>query len=183
MVEVICDTSPLQYLHQLGLLDLLRDLVGSIVVPDSVAEELQQGHQLGVSVPSIGELPWVEVRVPKGATVLRLIRDLDAGEAGALALALESPGSVVLLDDRLGRRVAASLGIPIRGTVGLLVDFKRRGLIAAVAPHFPLFEIDRLIVTQQPVPMELLWKCPGYALMYTVVMLGFGWLIFNEREF
>ncbi len=142
MAEVISNTSPLQYLHQLGLLDLLHRLVGSVVVPDAVVSELEAGRNLGVSLPRLEELAWVEVRTPEGANMLPLVRDLGAGEAGALALALERSRAVVLLDDRLARRVATSLGIPIRGTVGLLLDFKRRGLIEHVAPT--LNELDRL---------------------------------------
>lgn len=142
MAEVISNTSPLQYLHQLGLLERLNELVGPVVVPDAVVRELETGRRLGVSLPEVEDLAWVEVRTPEGAKVLPLARDLGPGEAGALALALESPGSVVLLDDRLARRVAASLGVPMRGTVGLLLDFKRRGLVELVAPI--LDELDRL---------------------------------------
>ena len=40
MAEAICDTSPLQYLHQLGRLDVLRRLVGRVVVPPAVVDEL-----------------------------------------------------------------------------------------------------------------------------------------------
>jgi predicted nucleic acid-binding protein len=140
LAEVISNTSPLQYLHQLDLLDRLHDLVGVIVVPVAVVAELQAGRNVGVPLPVVEDLSWVEVRTPKGAPVLPLVRDLGAGEASALALALETPGATVLLDDRLARRVASSLGIPIRGTVGLLLDFKHRSLIASVAPFLDELE-------------------------------------------
>jgi uncharacterized protein len=41
--EFFCNTSPLQYLHQAGLLDLLPKLTGGVIVPDAVAEELNEG--------------------------------------------------------------------------------------------------------------------------------------------
>jgi predicted nucleic acid-binding protein len=56
------------------------------------------------------------------------------GETEVLALALESSGAVVIVDDALARRVAETLGIKLRGTLGILIDAKRAGLIAAVAP-------------------------------------------------
>ena len=60
----------------------------------------------------------------------------------ALALALESPGSLVILDDGLARRYAAHLGLRLIGTLGVLIRAKRQGLIAAVAPV--LDQLDRL---------------------------------------
>jgi predicted nucleic acid-binding protein len=39
--NVICNTSPLQYLHQIGHLDLLPQLAGSVIVPNvNLAGEL-----------------------------------------------------------------------------------------------------------------------------------------------
>ena len=140
--EIVCNTSPIRYLHQLGVLDAVPALLGSIVVPQAVADELTVGRALGIAVPDVFSLKWIEVRSPRSAPALRLVRDLDAGEAGVLALALETPGTVVLLDDRLARRVADSLSIPMRGTVGLLVDFKKRGFVSRVTPL--LDELDRL---------------------------------------
>ena len=49
-------------------------------------------------------------------------------------LALEMPGSVALLDDALARRVAIAKGIPIKGTLGMLLDAKRIGYLTAVKP-------------------------------------------------
>lgn len=54
-------------------------------------------------------------------------------------LALEMPGSIALLDDALARRIATIKGIPIKGTLGLLLDAKRAGHLEAVEPS-----IDRL---------------------------------------
>jgi len=54
-------------------------------------------------------------------------------------LALEISGSVALLDDALARRVANAKGIPIRGTIGLLLDAKHAGHLTAVKPS-----LDRL---------------------------------------
>lgn len=58
---VVSNTSPLLYLHQIGQLDLLRQLYGKVVVPGAVARELARGAQLGIDVPDLGRHPWVEV--------------------------------------------------------------------------------------------------------------------------
>ena len=49
-------------------------------------------------------------------------------------LALEIPNSVVILDDGLARQVAETRGIPYTGTLGVLLDAKRKGFVRAIAP-------------------------------------------------
>ena len=106
MSEIICNTSPLQYLHQIGHLDLLPQLAGHVTVPTAVAAELAEGRRRGVDVPVPETLPWVDVRAPASEQVVRLVADLGPGEAGVLLLALESTDPVVILDDGLARRHA-----------------------------------------------------------------------------
>lgn len=62
MPEVICDTSPLQYLHQIELLDLLRRMYAGVIVPRAVAEELAAGLALGVNVPVLTQFTWIQIR-------------------------------------------------------------------------------------------------------------------------
>jgi uncharacterized protein len=107
--EVICNTSPLQYLHQIGQLDLLPRLVHRILAPPAVAAELAEGRRLGLDLPIPETLPWVELSRPRSEAVLRLATDLGSGETAVLALALERSDPVVILDDALARRHAQVL--------------------------------------------------------------------------
>ena len=134
MPEAICDTSVLQYLHQLGKLDLLHQLIGRVIVPPAVVDELAVGRERGLNLPDPERINWIEVRSPSSAPALPLVTDLGAGETEALALALEQPGTPVLLDDGLARRTARRLGVPLTGTLGLLLDAKKAGHVPAVAP-------------------------------------------------
>jgi len=59
---------------------------------------------------------------------------LDRGEAAALILALEQKADMVLIDERIGREVARELGLSVVGVLGILIQAKDRGLIAAVHP-------------------------------------------------
>jgi len=54
---------------------------------------------------------------------------------------LQISGCTLLLDDLTARRTAQSLGIAVPGTVGLLVQARRRGLIERLQP-----ELDRLLL-------------------------------------
>ncbi len=134
MPEVICNTSPLQYLHQIGQLSILQALVGSIIVPPAVLIELDAGMAKGLDLPQPENLKWVRIQAPVSARAASLITDLGPGESQVLMLALEMPGSIALLDDALARRVAIANGIPIKGTLGLLLDAKRAGHLNAVEP-------------------------------------------------
>jgi len=132
--EVICNTSPIQYLHQLELLRILHALAGQVIVPPAVVDELAEGRALGVNLPDLTALDWVTIRRPVSELAVPLVTDLGPGETEVLMLALESREAIVVLDDALARRVAETFGLRLTGTLGLLLDAKRAGLIPAVSP-------------------------------------------------
>lgn len=134
MPEIICNTSPLQYLHQTNLLDVARDLLRRVTVPPAVVHELEQGRAQGVDVPDIRELGWIVIRAPISRAAAPLVTDLGPGETQVLMLALETEDPIVLLDDALARQHAELLGLRFTGTLGLLLEAKRAGLIPVVAP-------------------------------------------------
>jgi uncharacterized protein len=134
LFEIICNTSPLQYLYQLGALDLLRTLSNQLIVPSAVVEELDAGRKMGFELPDIALLDWITIRQPNSSAVLPLVSELGKGETEVLMLALESPGAIVILDDRLARFVAETIGIKYTGTLGILRDAKKAGLITTVNP-------------------------------------------------
>ena len=134
MPDVICNTSPVQYLYQVGLLHVLPSLAGHIIIPPAVAEELATGRAAGVRLPDPTRLEWMSIRQPTSAAALPLITDLGPGEAEVLMLALESQDAIAILDDALARKAAGILRLRVTGTLGLLLDAKRAGLISAVGP-------------------------------------------------
>ena len=134
MPDVICNTSPIQYLYQVQLMDLFPKLVGRVIVPPAVIGELAEGRKLGVNLPDLTLLDWIEIRHPVSERAIPLVTNLGPGEAAVLMLALELPDTVLVLDDALARRLAETLGLRFTGTLGLLLDAKRTGLIRAVRP-------------------------------------------------
>jgi len=52
-----------------------------------------------------------------------------------LALEAAAGAAVVILDDARAREAAARLGLKFKGTLGVLLDAKRAGLLASVAPQ------------------------------------------------
>jgi predicted nucleic acid-binding protein len=131
---VISNTSPLLYLHQVGHLELLPRLYGQVQVPSAVREELRAGAELGVAVPDIGTLDWLRVELLRDTSLLPVVIDLGPGEAEAIALAIAHPGSLLILDDTLGRRIARLNRLTYTGTLGILVKAKNQGLLPSVSP-------------------------------------------------
>jgi predicted nucleic acid-binding protein len=133
MATVIADTSPLQYLFQVGLIDLLPRLFETVDVPEAVRDELAAGRERGIDVPNPDDFPWMSVTpVALDPAVQRF--GLGNGESAALALALATRDSLVLLDDAAARTAASQLGVPITGTLGLVLLGKESHLVEAVAP-------------------------------------------------
>ena len=143
MREVISNTSPLQYLHQAELLDLLPTLYGTIVVPNGVADELAEGRARGLALPDPKTLPWANVRVTTDTALLRIVADLDRGEREVLAIAKQASDSLALLDDGLARRYARLLGIPFTGTLGVLLKAKSTGHLTRLSPVLDRLEALR----------------------------------------
>jgi len=59
----IVNTSPLFYLHRLGLLELLNKLYGHITVPEAVEKELKEGQAQGEDVPQLENYPHTSLRL------------------------------------------------------------------------------------------------------------------------
>lgn len=162
MADVISNTSPLQYLHQIRQLDLLPALCGSVIVPSAVVDELAVGRRAGLDLPDPTLLAWAVIRTPTSAPVLPLVNDLGLGETEVLALALEIPGATAILDDGLARKIARARGIPIVGTLGLLVQAKARKLVERVGPMMDQLEARgfRLDPRTRAVMLDLAGETP-----------------------
>lgn len=131
---IICDTSPLFYLHQAGCLDVLATLYESVIVPPAVVMELEAGRKGGWDSPVIGGLPWIQITAVTATSLLPAIVDLGAGEVEVIALGLEIKAASnsdvkLILDDQLARRIADLYKLSYTGTLGVIIKAKQRGLL------------------------------------------------------
>lgn len=131
---VVSDTSILSGLLQIGRLNLLHRVYGQVLLPGRVYQELIRLTEFSVSIEPLSET-WLEVRTVSDTNLLRTLRsELDAGEAEALALAVELNADLVLVDERRGRKKAAELGLPYRGLLGTLSAAKALGYVSELRP-------------------------------------------------
>jgi len=134
---VLSDASPLIALSLIERLELLRLLFGTVTITEVVRDEVLSGSAKpgeaaianGIESGSIQVIAdrWLEPRFP----------ELDEGEASTLRAAthLGAP-CLVLIDERVGRAIARELEIAHTGTVGLIVQAKKRGLIPSARALF-----------------------------------------------
>jgi predicted nucleic acid-binding protein len=133
---VVSNTTPLITLDEIGLLDVVRQLYGTISIPPSVFAEYQRGRSAHPHRTDLQDIPWVMVR-PAPADPL-VPASLDAGERDAIALARASQASRILLDERSARAVATRLNLTVTGSAGLLLAAKHVGIIPLVKPYLDL---------------------------------------------
>lgn len=130
---VISDSSSLIAIGAVGHLDVLRSLYREVVVPQAVWNEVTSPNRPGAA--DIGQAGWIRVvAVSNRAVINQLTRPVGAGEAEAIALAIQLNADVLLIDERRARKVAIELGLPVTGILGVLLEAKSQGLIAAVKP-------------------------------------------------
>ena len=134
MTKAISNTSPLLYLYRIGTVDWLPNLFDEVWIPIAVWEELQEGQRKGFDVPKPGDYGWLSVIDPKAIPSEWLSLDLAPGELAAMALALENPTHVILLDDLLARRTAQAAELIVWGTLKVLLEGKAQGLTHKIEP-------------------------------------------------
>lgn len=130
---VVSDTSPILNLGLIEQLELLPRLYEQVLIPPAVYRELTRAdYEPDLLDPTP---PWIVVMPARNQVeVNHLCRQLDRGEAEAIVLAKERQADLLLMDERRGRKIAASRGLGITGLLGVLVEAKQAGLIEMVKP-------------------------------------------------
>lgn len=132
---IICNTSPLIILAEIDLLDLLGELPGRVCIPPAVRAELLGKSGLFPKAAVAADSDCFSLLAPADGLLVRsLSTTLHRGEAECLALGMEHPGSLLILDDLSARAMASANGLPFTGTLGILAAAKSQGRLSALAP-------------------------------------------------
>lgn len=121
---IVSDTSCFIILTNIGELDLLQKVYGQVITTIEVASEY------GEMLPD-----WVTIVTVQDKYRQQILEmQVDKGEASALALALETHDSTIIIDDYRARKVAEKLGINYTGTIGVIIKAKFKGAILSIKP-------------------------------------------------
>ena len=121
-MSAIVNATPLIALAVVDQLDLLPQILGDIIVPTTVHNEVIRQGLERPSAQLIAQAKWLQVVSPKTtSTIEPFLLGLDPGELDVLLLAREQQPDWVIIDERQARRAARALGLPVKGTVGILL--------------------------------------------------------------
>ncbi|MCS7281929.1 MAG: DUF3368 domain-containing protein [Anaerolineae bacterium] len=113
-----------------GHLSILRAHFEQVVVPVSVYEEVVLRGKGRPGASEVEKADWIVVKEPLGKPSLPpALLGLGPGELDTILLAQELKADWVLMDDKLGRKVAHALGLRVKGTLGVLLTAYQTGLL------------------------------------------------------
>ena len=127
---IVSDNSALSCLAELGELDLLHRLYGTVTITATVHQEARHPRAPEALRRFFDHPPaWIVV-LPDVQPFLEETHALDPGEASAITLAWQHrDSSLLIMDEKRGRKVSQALGLSIIGAAGLLCDAARAGMI------------------------------------------------------
>lgn len=136
---IISDTSCFIILSKIEALDLLQKIYGQIITTSDIVEEF------GEILPE-----WVIIKNASDTHKQKILElQLDKGESSAIALAIEMPESILILDDFKARKIAQQLGLTITGTIGVIVKAKLTGKIPSIKPYLDKIKITNFRISSE----------------------------------
>jgi predicted nucleic acid-binding protein len=131
---IICNTSPSINLAEIDLLEVLEALPGQVCIPPGVRDEAMAKSGLFAKPASVADSGRFRVLPPTNDLLVRSFSATQhRGESECLAVSMEHPGSILILDDLAARAAASANGLSFTGPLGLLAAAKARGQIIALA--------------------------------------------------
>lgn len=131
-MKVVSNTTPIISLASIGRLSLLPELFNTIYIPQAVYNEIKYKKSYGYQEI---DKPCFEVMSIQGNAYLGfLLNELDQGEAEAIFLAKEMAADMLIIDERMGYKIAQSQQLYCIGTLTVLAVAKQKHLISQVKP-------------------------------------------------
>ncbi len=125
---VVADAGPVLYLVLIGSVDVLQPLYDQVIIPQTVADELQHDRAPDAVRSWIANLPdWCRIRAHVSSDPS--LAYLNSGQCAAISLALSLAADRVLIDEWAVRVEAERQHLSVTGTLGVLAEAHRRRLL------------------------------------------------------
>jgi predicted nucleic acid-binding protein len=155
-VIVILDSSILIGLGGIGRLALLHDLFGEVIIPKAVSDEIHAHTQSSELARQVDAASWIRIVAVQNQLAVRvLLHPLDLGESEVIVLTQELGADLAGVDERQAREKLESLGVPVVGTLGILLRAKREGLIDLIRPEIDHLRKNSVFLSQRLVEIIL----------------------------
>jgi predicted nucleic acid-binding protein len=140
---VVADTLVILNLCRVQHERLLQQLFKRVLIPAPVAGEFARLSKTQPRFSGLALPDWIEILpAPKSFPPEVVQAHLDLGESAAIALCLKQKADALLIDESLGREVAARLGVRTIGILGILVEARRRQFIPDVKTMLQRLETE-----------------------------------------
>ena len=131
---IVVNTSPWIALSICDQIPLLEKLYTDVCIPLHVKEEIMSGERESFGVYELETCQWVRIEKVHDIEKIKLLYELEQGEAEVIILAKEKSIQLVLIDEKVARLQAKVLGLNVIGTLGVLLMAKKKGLLNAIKP-------------------------------------------------
>jgi hypothetical protein len=133
-MSMVADASPILSFARANRLEVLRQTVGTLTIPDAVHQDIVVRGTRKPGAQDVQRSAWIQrASLRDRALVDRLPQKLHLGEREAIALAKER-GESLLVDEREARQEASRQGINVIGSLRVLTEAKDRGIIPHAKP-------------------------------------------------
>jgi predicted nucleic acid-binding protein len=139
---VIADASPLVTLTICDSLDILDKLFNNVKVSQAVYEEVTVGGKLG-SDKLKEYLQGKVIDLDLSSFVIEG-NSLDKGELSSIALYKHLQADYLLIDEKAGRKVAKLNNIKVIGSLGVLIEAKKKGILKSIKPHIKILKLSQI---------------------------------------
>lgn len=136
---IVSDTSGLIFLTNIEKLSLLPEMFEKVFITEIVAEEYAKMLPSYIEIRKLSDTAMMEKLEPR----------LDRGEASAIALSLEIPGSILLLDEIEARVVAKERNLKFIGVLGLLLVAKEERRIDEIKPYLTKLKASGMWISEE----------------------------------
>lgn len=143
LAPVVSNSSPIIHLAKIDQLNLLPDFFGELIIPPAVYEECITEGKGRPEVAKIKQASWLRVVQVTNQNLVKLLNaEVDRGEAEAIALALETRSSLILLDDADAREKARLYHLKMTGLLGVLLRARKIGRIASLSEKLDALRVS-----------------------------------------
>ena len=130
MPDLVINTGPVIALTAaVASLQFLNELYEEILIPVEVIRELEAGGQDSLELAAIRKCSSIRILSEPIDLPILLRSQLDAGEASVIQNALTHQVPTVVIDEKLGRRMARLHNLRVTGSIGILVKASKARLI------------------------------------------------------
>jgi predicted nucleic acid-binding protein len=130
---VVADTSVILNLCRIQHEYLLQQLFQRVMIPNQVANEFSRLSKSQIRFANLDMPDWIEISSTFEPFPPEVVQaGLDLGESAVITLCLRKNADALLIDESLGRIIAAKPGIRTIGILGILIESQKRKLIPTV---------------------------------------------------